>query len=570
VSMLVSFTLTPMLSSKFLVVSHGKRNILSRAMERVLTSVEGVYGSLVRWSLRHRAVTLLVAFVTLVASVGLVSRVKTEFIPPEDRAQFELSIELPTSAALETTQAVAEAIAKDVRERAAGVESTFTTIGGGSQGQVNRASIQVVMTPRLSRNFHQTDLMAWTRVRYGNIKDVLVTAQLIDAVGGGGGFRQQPIQFNVRGNDMDELVRATDKLKAELANIKGLVDLDTTFRGGKPELEVQVDRERAATFGVPVSSIASTVRAFIGQDAVSELKDGVDVYDIVIRLPKDQERRLEQLSNLKVRAMDGRLVELSNVVHIGQGTAPTQIERQSRQRQITVLAGTEGLPLGEATQLVSAAAARTIPESLTTDYAGMADIMTESFGYMVVALLLAIVLVYMILAAQFDSFIQPITIMLSLPLSFVGAFGGLYVADMTLNIFSMIGIIMLMGLVTKNAILLVDFATQEKERGRSTFDALVKAGMVRLRPILMTTAAMIFGMLPVAMALSEGGETRAPMAVCVIGGLITSTALTLVVIPVVYSLMDNLVNSRLMRWAGNLIFSAGRKPPEIAVEGPSS
>jgi HAE1 family hydrophobic/amphiphilic exporter-1 len=184
----------------------------------------------------------------------------------------------------------------------------------------------------------------------------------------------------------------------------------------------------------------------------------------------------------------------------------------------------------------------------------MADTMAESFGYMAIALFLAIVLVYMILAAQFDSFVQPLTIMLSLPMSVIGAFGGLFIARMTLNIFSMIGIIMLMGLVTKNAILLVDFANQLRHQGKSVFDSLVEAGIVRLRPILMTTAAMIFGMFPVALALSEGGETRAPMAVCVIGGLITSTMLTLVVVPVVYSLTDSVLNSRLFRWLGQKLF----------------
>jgi HAE1 family hydrophobic/amphiphilic exporter-1 len=567
VSMLVSFTLTPMLSSRFLRVAHGKPNIVSRAVERVLSGIERGYGSIVRWSLRHRFVTLLVAGVAMAASVVLVSRVKSEFLPPEDRAQFELSVELPTSAALDTTREVVEAIAKDLRENAPGIKNTFTTIGGGDQGQVNRASVQVVMTPRMSRKFHQEDLMAWTRARYGNIKDVLVTAQPIAAVGGGGGFRQQPVQFNVRGDDMDELVRVTDALKAELGKVKGLVDLDTTYRGGKTELEVHVDRDRAATLGVPVSAVATTIRTFVGQDAVSELKNGVDVYDIVIQLPEQQRKQIEQLANLKVRAIDGRLVELSNVVRIEQGTAPSQIERQSRQRQITVLAGTQGMPLGEATKAVNDAAKLTIPDSFTTDYAGMADIMVESFGYMIIALLLAIVLVYMILAAQFDSFIQPITIMLSLPLSVVGAFGGLYLTGMTLNIFSMIGIIMLMGLVTKNAILLVDFANQEREQGLPLLEALAKAGMVRLRPILMTTAAMIFGMLPVAMAISEGGETRAPMAVCVIGGLITSTLLTLVVVPVVYSLMDGMVTSRPMRWLSRTLLSSD---PNVAVKPAAS
>jgi HAE1 family hydrophobic/amphiphilic exporter-1 len=288
---------------------------------------------------------------------------------------------------------------------------------------------------------------------------------------------------------------------------------------------------------------------------VSELKDGVDAYDIVVQLPQELRDNVDSLSNLQVRSVSGQLVDLANVVRAVAGEGPTQIERQARQRQVTILAGLEGLPLGEATRLVDDASARTVPTHLTTDYAGMADIMTESFGYMGLALVLAVVLVYMILASQFDSFVQPITIMLSLPLSVVGAFGGLFIAGMTLNIFSMIGIIMLMGLVTKNAILLVDFTNQLRAAGAPVRQALIEAGVVRLRPILMTTAAMIFGMLPVALAFSEGGEVRAPMAVCVIGGLITSTLLTLVVVPVVYTFMDGLAHSRPVRWLASRLLT---------------
>jgi HAE1 family hydrophobic/amphiphilic exporter-1 len=261
-----------------------------------------------------------------------------------------------------------------------------------------------------------------------------------------------------------------------------------------------------------------------------------------------------------VRSLSGQLVDLANVVNVTPAEGPSQIERQSRQRQITVLAGLEGLPLGEATTLVNAAAAKVIPPHLVSGFVGMGDIMGESFKYMGIALFLAVILVYMILAAQFDSFVQPLTIMLSLPLSVVGAFGGLYLTGMTLNIFSMIGVIMLMGLVTKNAILLVDFANQLREEGKSVNEALVQAGIIRLRPILMTTAAMIFGMLPVALALGEGGEVRAPMAVCVIGGLITSTLLTLIVVPVAYSLTQGMIDSRPMRWISERLFGRDAAP----------
>jgi HAE1 family hydrophobic/amphiphilic exporter-1 len=297
---------------------------------------------------------------------------------------------------------------------------------------------------------------------------------------------------------------------------------------------------------VPVSSVAS--------DPVSEIKEGVNVYDITVQLPEAQQANLGSLAGLKVRSMNGELIDLANVVHVELGSGPSQIERQSRQRQITVLAGLQGLPLGEATKKVDVAAAKTIPGDLVTGYVGMADTMGESFQYMGIALFLAVILVYMILAAQFDSFVQPLTIMLSLPLSVVGAFGALYITGKTLNIFSMIGVIMLMGLVTKNAILLVDFANQLRLEGKSVSDALVEAGVIRLRPILMTTAAMIFGMLPVALAISEGGDTRAPMAVCVIGGLITSTLLTLIVVPVAYSLTEGAIHSRPMRWLSRRFF----------------
>jgi len=571
VSMLVSFTLTPMMSSRFLRAHHGrKQNAVFRGIERFLTLLDRAYGGLLARALRHRPLTLVAAFVAFVASIFLVTRVKTEFIPPEDRAQFAVNVELPTGTALAATEHVTEAVANDMRLHAPGVVHTLTTIGGGGQGQVTVGQIQVVLTPSKSRNFHQEDLMAWIRKRLGGVQNANITVQPINVVGGQA-FRSQPIQFYVRGSDMQELVRVTDGMKGELAKIPGFVDLDTTFRGGKPELAVKIDREAAAALGVPVASIASTVRALTAGDAVSEIKEGIDVYDITVQLPQEQRTNLERLSSLQVRSVSGNLVDLSNVVHVERGEGPSQIERQARQRQVTLLAGLQGLPLGEAKKEVDRIAARSVPPELVTGYVGMADTMGESFGYMFIALFIAVILVYMILAAQFDSFIQPLTIMLSLPLSVVGAFGGLFVTGKTLNIFSMIGVIMLMGLVTKNAILLVDFTNQLRREGQEITEALVQAGIVRLRPILMTTAAMIFGMLPVAMAISEGGEVRAPMAICVIGGLITSTMLTLVVVPVVYSIADGMVNSRLVKWFSRKLIDSAPLPsaPPLATTQPS-
>jgi HAE1 family hydrophobic/amphiphilic exporter-1 len=564
VSMLVSFTLTPMLSSRFLRQGHGKRNFVSAGIERFLVWLDNGYGAMVGWALSHRAVTVVIAAAALFASFFVVTQVKSEFLPPEDRAQFSVNVELPTGTSLSATEKITEAVAKDLRETAPGLLHTFTTIGGtGAQGQVNLGQIQMVLTPSKQRQFKQHDLMAWVRARLKNVTGANITVQEIAAVGGGA-FRAQPVQFYVRGSDMEQLVTATDALKKELGKIKGFVDLDTTYRGGKPELAVELDRESAASLGVPVASVATTIRALMAGDPVSEIKDGINVYDITVQLPEAQQAQVETLGSLQVRSVTGQLIDLSNVVSVTPGEGPSQIERQARQRQITVLAGLEGIPLGEATKMTDAAAKRTIPPELVTGFVGMADTMTESFTYMGIALFLAVVLVYMILAAQFDSFVQPLTIMLSLPLSVVGAFGGLYLTGKTLNIFSMIGVIMLMGLVTKNAILLVDFANQLREQGASVRDALVQAGIMRLRPITMTTAAMVFGMLPVALAISEGGDVRAPMAICVIGGLITSTLLTLIVVPVAYSLTESMIGSGPMRWMNKRLFGGARPVGHVA------
>lgn len=559
-SMLVSFTLTPMMSSRLLSV-RAPTGPLARFMDGAISGLEKAYGRVVRWALAHRFLTLGIAAGALVASFIVVSRVPVEFFPPEDRGQIKVSVELPSSTSLEATTQFVNRIADDVRKNGVGVVHTLANVGGGQQGQVNKGDIQVNMTPAHERHVSQQRLMAWFRARYAHMAPAIITVSELNNLAGP---NSQPVQYVLRGDDLDQLVATADKMKEQLAKLPGFVDVDTTYRGGKQEVAIHVDRERAAALDVPVATVASAIRAYLAGDAVSQLKEGTDAYDIIVQLPKDQRQRVEHLSSLRVRSNDGTLVDLANLVHVERDLGPNKIERLNRQRQITVLANLDGLPLGTARQQVEALAQKVVPAGVTADFEGMGKIMSESFGYMLEALVLAVVLVYMILAAQFNSFIQPITIMISLPLSVIGAFGALALSSMTLNIMSMIGIIMLMGLVTKNAILLVDFANQARERGASVRDALVEAGMLRLRPILMTTIAMIFGMLPVALALGEGGSTRAPMAVCVIGGLVTSTLLTLVIIPVIYSLFDNLVSSRMFRWLASKII-AGNPSPSTAL-----
>ena len=546
ISMLVSFTLTPMMSARMIKQSHehaGKQKfVLARWFDAGFAAFENGYAWVVRKALRWPWMTVFMALLTLAASVVVVSQVPGEFIPAEDRSEFAVTIEMPTGTSLEATSEVAEAVAADIRDNLPGVRDTFTTIGSGTS-TVNIARINVSLDKPHARGWVQIAGMAWVRERLADLgeRGVSVKVEMIDPFGGDG-FRQQQIQFTIRGNDMDQLVTAAEALAAHIREIPGFVDVDTTYTGGKPELAIEIDRERAADLGVPVAQVAAGLRSLMAADPIGTLKEGGEVYDIVVQLPEERRDALRNLDGITLRSTTGQLVDLGNVVRVVETTGPSEIERQARQRQIIVLADLDGLPLAEATKIIEAKAAEVVPPELDTGWMGNAEMMEESFTAMLGVLALAAILVYMILAAQFNSLSQPLVIMVSLPLSVIGAFGGIWISGMTLNIFSFIGVIMLMGLVTKAAILLVDFTNAEREQGASLEAALVSAGRVRLRPIFMTAAATVFGMLPIALALSEGGETRAPMAVCVIGGMITSTLLTLIVIPAVYLLSERLIS----------------------------
>jgi hydrophobic/amphiphilic exporter-1 (mainly G- bacteria), HAE1 family len=537
ISLFVSFTLVPMLSSRFIKVSH-KPNALFRAIERLLDGLDAIYRRVLGFALRHRALVVLLAVSVFAASIYMAGFLQQEFMPPMDRSEFTVIVELPSGKSLAATRRQAEAVARDIRSMP-GVKTTFISAGGGMMGKVNEAQIYVAIVKSHDREFTQQALMDHLRKHFARRRGAKVAVEELAEVQGSG-MRNQPIQFNIRGHSLEEMSKVAGKITADLKKVKGIVDVDSTFRGGKPELNVHVDRNKAAALGVPVASIAMTIRSLMGGDKATQLRQDGELYDVRVRLQASDRLRPEDLTRLKVRSSMGKLVPLSNLVTLHRGTGPTQIDRQKRQRQITVLANLQDKPLGVALKEVNAVAKKHVPKGYDTEFTGMGEIMEESFAEMFFALFLAIIIVYMILASQFDSFLHPFTIMLSLPLSLVGALGALLLVGSPMSTFGMIGIIMLMGLVTKNAILLVDYAQTLRSRGLDRNAALLEAGPVRLRPILMTTAAMVFGMLPVAMGMGEGSEMRAPMAICVIGGLLTSTLLTLLVVPVVYSLLDGL------------------------------
>jgi hydrophobic/amphiphilic exporter-1 (mainly G- bacteria), HAE1 family len=538
ISLFVSFTLTPMLSSRFVRHSakHGK---FFRTVEQVLDRVEAVYRSIVSWALAHRGKVVLISVAILVISFMSTSLISKEFIPEQDEERFSVRVETPAGSSLEHTKTICSMVEKDVRALP-GVDLITTTIGGGGTEKVTLGDVSVKLKPADERKYSQFELMSMLRKELKDFQGASVTVAKADDSGGGGGFRTEPIQFNIRSQDLPAMEKIGAQIADELKKVPGFVDVDTSFREGRDELKIRVDRDKAAQLGVNPASAAMAIRNLLSSAKVGEMAQGDDRYDIVLWMDSDLRAATSSLDLIKVRSMSGSLVPLTDVVTIDPGKGPTEIERQNRQRQVTIYANLENLPMEKGMNAVQEIAAKYLRSDMSTAFSGEGEYMGETFQNMFDALILAIILIYIILASQFESFIHPFTIMFSLPFSVVGAFGMLLVTRNSLSLMAMIGLIMLMGLVTKNAILLVDRANQNLRGGMPRTQALVDAGGVRLRPILMTTFAMIFGMMPVAMALSKGSEVRAPMAVTVIGGLITSTLLTLVVVPVIYTFMDDL------------------------------
>jgi hydrophobic/amphiphilic exporter-1 (mainly G- bacteria), HAE1 family len=354
-----------------------------------------------------------------------------------------------------------------------------------------------------------------------------------------------PIQVMIQGRKLDDVQKRTVSISEQFSKIPGIVDVDMDIEPGKPEVRIQINRDKAANYGVSAASIGSTVNTMIGGENIGKFKDEKEGerYDINARLIKTDRDKPGNIENIRIRSTTGEIVQLDQVAEIKTGEGPTVITRLNRQAAATLFSNIDKeKPMAEAINDVEQVIKKNITTEQSFRHLGMGDAMLDAFKNIAFAMALAIIMVYMILASQFESFVHPFTIMFSLPVSFIGAMGLLLITGERINIFSLIGIIMLMGLVTKNAILLVDYTITLRHKGMERNEALLKAGPVRLRPILMTTAAMVFGMLPTALKIGEGAELRAPMAIAVIGGLITSTLLTLVVVPVVYTLIDDLEN----------------------------
>ena len=556
VSLFVSFTLDPMLSSRWVdpdIERKGKRHFLARILDRFnhwFDRTADGYRGVIGWAIDHRKTVLMLATVAFFGGLGVFSLLQNEFFPNFDKGEFQLNFKSAPDASIEETRSRLAAIQAAIKEIPE-VKHTYATIGAGDTGTVRDGRVFVKLKEKKDRKRKQEEILRDLRARMDKIPGILPAI-----LEWAGGSSEKPLVVNVRGEDIALLKKYAAELKREIYKIPGIVDMEVSLEQDIPEFRLTVDRERAVDAGLMTGDIVRAVGALVGGQAVStyEDEDG-DAVNVRVRLPLALRQDPTQVERLRLAVPKPSglpaLVPLGNVVTYGMSTTPSEINRQDLTRQVVITANLDNLPLGTAVKRVEQASKNlTMAPGYRIVFSGESEDMAESFGYMGEALILAVIFVYLILAAQFESFVDPLAIMFSLPLSIVGMAGMLYLTRGTLNIMSLIGLIMLMGLVTKNAILLVDFTKTLRSRGMSRRDALIAAGRTRLRPILMTTFALIFGMLPLALALGQGAEMRAPMARAVIGGLITSTVLTLVVVPVVYTVLDDFGGWARRRWGG--------------------
>ena len=565
ISMFVSFTLDPMLSSIWhdpSIHAHGVHDdntlygrtigLVTAWFERSTDNLGDSYQRALAWSLKNKRATLALAAATFWISIFMVPLLGTEFVPKADFSETSVTFYTPVGSSLEATEARAKQVEAIIREFPE-TRYTLSTINTGSANGKIYANIYVRLVDRKDRSRNVDEMSAVLRERLKRVPGITVThAGLLDSVGG-----NKQVEFSLQGTDLSELERLTTLVMDKVRAVPGLVDLDSSVKPNKPTVEVRVKREAASDLGLSLGSIGNQLRTLVAGQTVTNWRAADDqTYDVNVRLAPQARDALADIERLPFTvgvAADGttRVARLNQVAEVVESTGSNQINRRDLMREVAINANVYNRSAGEVSadirKIMDSIA---LPPGYKYQFSGSTKNLQESFGYAVSALVLAIVFIYMILASQFKSFLQPMALMTALPLTLIGVVLALLMFGSSLSMFSVIGMVMLMGLVTKNAILLVDFAIRAREpqtladgstqAGLDRNQALLLAARVRLRPILMTTLAMIFGMVPLAFAISEGSEQRAPMGQAVIGGVITSSVLTLVVVPVMYCYMDDL------------------------------
>jgi HAE1 family hydrophobic/amphiphilic exporter-1 len=542
VSLLVSLTLTPTLCARTLkkVETHG---VIFTWIEGAYEKVEYLYGRLLKIAVRWRGLVLISAMGMVVVGVLVARNLEIDFMSSTDRSEFTAGVELPMGTGLQESKEIAGRLAELIRT-VPYVKDVFFTIGGGSQAAVNVVSFYARLVSKEERPVHQHAVQA-------EVRKVLTSAapqaNRIDvseiSIVSGGGISSFIIEFSVSGPDLAVLEEKVEAISTQMNETGLFADVQTSYQPGKPEIQVAIDRLKAADMSVSVQALANTARILAGGADVTTYEEDGKRYDVRARLKEDQRSDLASLGLIQVRGADGTLIDLDSVADIRVATGPAQIDRQSRTRKIAINANVnEGVALGTATfELDGIVDGVGFEIGYKGEHLGTTRRMKKTVASVIGAFGIALISLYMILASQFNSFSQPLVVMLTAPLSFVGAFTALLIADQTLSIFVQIGIIALMGLVMKNGILFVDLANQLRASGHSAIDAIQEAGPVRLRPILMTAFSTIFGMVPVALAVSQGSEMRSPLGYLVIGGMTSSTFLTLLVVPAAYVALDDVM-----------------------------
>jgi HAE1 family hydrophobic/amphiphilic exporter-1 len=552
VSLFVALTLTPMLAARMSPPKEREHGSVYHRLERAFRWLERHYRSVLYWSLDHRAATLGTAVASFVASLGFGAALGGEFFPPSDEGRFLVRMETPPGTTLEATRELLEQDEAWVlaQPEVAGLFSGVGVAGPDGPGTTSHGIMFATLRPRDERERGAHELMRLAREHFSQIP-----GQKVKVFDMGGmmtaGSAGADVEFALRGDaSLEELDRLSDELIRRLGQRGGYVDLDKTLSLGLPEVRVLPDRDKAAALGIDATTLATVIQVMIGGLDVAEFKEGGHSYDIRMRLEAEDRDRPAAIEGLYVRTRDGGLVELRNLVKIETGAAPSEITRRNRQRSVTVHANLEGKTLREAIDEAGEICGEILPDNVRLALTGEAEEYRETVGEFGMMLLLSVLVIYMLLAAQFESLVHPLTVMLALPLAMVGALGGLWLFGMTLNLFSAIGILLLFGLVTKNSILLVDYANQLRDEGMDKLTAMRTAAPIRMRPVLMTAVSMIFGVLPAGVGVGPGAESRQPMAIATGAGMFSSMALTLIVVPVFYIVLDDFVEGIRRRLRG--------------------
>ncbi len=532
VSSFVALTLTPMLSAKILRVpaSHGK---LFLVFERTFEGIATLYRRTLAIAIHHRLLVVSAGVASVLLAVFVFTRLEREFLPPEDRGAIVTFLVAPEGASLEYTQGYQMQV-DEILARVPEVESYFSITG--FFGGVNSGIIFARLADWAERERSVDEVLAEIRPQLFAIPGVFAFASAPAAIGFG-----SPVNYVVRHPDFDSLAVAMDRMTARARQIPGLLNVDTNLRVNKPELTVSYERDRAEDAGVAIADVSNSLQALLGGQRVSTFTRENKLYDVIVQLEPGERATPGDMSGIYVRGRQGSLVSLDAVARVEEGIGPRQLNHFDRVPSFTLTAALQpGLALGQAIDSLNAAAAEVLPPGSTTALAGESRELEEGGNALYFAFVLALIVVYMVLAAQFESLIHPLTVLLAVPLAVTGALLTLLAAGSTLNLFSQIGMILLIGIVTKNSILLVEYANQLKGRGLDSVEAMLEAGRIRLRPILMTSVATIFALMPIALGLGAGAASRRPLGYAVVGGLVFSTALTLYLVPAVYTLFDAL------------------------------